>query len=84
MNGVKDLLAKPDTGVDTQSEQTRIDEQLTAMIDSLRTNPKPQQFAQRQSTQRQQQGQGGQGGQQTPRLPAEAELHLLASFRSRQ
>ena len=63
MHGVKDLLAKPETGVPTQAEQKRIEEQLTAMIESFRASPKPQQFAQHQQNQQQRQPGQGQGGQ---------------------
>ncbi|MGA2581846.1 MAG: DUF4175 family protein [Tepidisphaeraceae bacterium] len=79
MQGVKDLLAKPQTDQTTQAEQTRIEDQVSAMIDSLKVQPKPQRFAQeRNGQQGQGQGQGqGQQGQQTPTLPPEAELHLL-------
>jgi hypothetical protein len=66
MRTVKGFLAVPQTNVVTQSEQTRIEEQLQAMIDSLMVKPKQSPFAQR-----------GGGGQCKPMLPSEAELRLL-------
>ncbi|HEX8522029.1 MAG TPA: DUF4175 family protein, partial [Tepidisphaeraceae bacterium] len=68
MGLVKDDLGKPDTGVVTQAEQTRVVEQLDAMIKSLKVEPLDKKFAQRG---------GGGGGQCSPKLPAEAELRLL-------
>ena len=71
---VKDDLAKPDTGIATQTEQSRVVEQLTAMIDNLTMKPpeKPK-FDEK--------GGGGAGqGQGAPpknKLPSEAELRLL-------
>jgi hypothetical protein len=67
MNSVKDGLAKPDTGVVTQAEQSRVAEQLQAMIDNLVEKPKQSKFA----------GRGGgqcKGGVQ---MPTETELRLL-------
>jgi hypothetical protein len=69
MRSVKDQLAKPDTGVPSQAEQTRIEDQLQAMIDSLMVKPKQSDFAQ--------QGGGGGGGGGSPGLPPEAELRLM-------
>ena len=40
MNVVKDDLAKPTTDVPTQAEETRIEDQLQAMIDSLKMRPR--------------------------------------------
>src|SRR5207244_1497727 len=68
-------------GMPTQSEQTRIVEQLDAMIKNLATNRRRSPFAQEnQDNQQQQQGQQQQRQQQAnrgPRLPTEAELRLL-------
>ena len=66
MNSVKDLLSKPQTDVVTQAEQTRIEDQLQAMIDSLSVKPKEIPFASK----------GGGSGQCKPGLPTEAELRL--------
>ncbi|HEY7090468.1 MAG TPA: hypothetical protein VH518_20390, partial [Tepidisphaeraceae bacterium] len=70
MGDVKNDLGKQLTGVPTQAEQTRIVEQLDAMIRNLATKPKESKFAQEG---------GGGGGQNNggPRLPTEAELRLL-------
>jgi len=70
MSDVKSDLAKPTTGAPTQAEQTRIVEQLDAMIRNLATKPKESKFAQ---------DGGGGGGQSNPgpQLPTEAELRLL-------
>jgi hypothetical protein len=68
MDMVKNDLAKPDTGIVTQSEQVRVVEQLDAMIKSLKVEPLDKKFAERG---------GGGGGQCSPKLPAEAELRLL-------
>lgn len=65
MRAVKGYLAMPQTSTVTQAEQTRIEEQLQAMIDSLQVKPKQSPFAQR-----------GGGGQCKPMLPPEAELRL--------
>jgi hypothetical protein len=65
MRSVRGLLAMPQTNVVTQAEQTRIEDQLQAMIDSLMVKPKQSPFAQR-----------GGGGQCKPMLPPEAELRL--------
>lgn len=82
MNDVKADLSKQTTGVSTRAEQTRIVDQLNAMIRNLQVRPRDSKFAQNDNGQQQQQDQqGGQGqaGQQKrpPRLPAEAELRLL-------
>jgi hypothetical protein len=66
MNSVKDSLAKPQTDAVTQAEQTRIEDQLQAMIDSLSVKPKEIPFANK----------GGGSGQCKPGLPTEAELRL--------
>jgi hypothetical protein len=66
MNSVKTLLTKPQTDVVTQAEQTRIEDQLRAMIDSLMVKPKQIPFASK----------GGGSGQCKPGLPTEAELRL--------
>jgi hypothetical protein len=73
MREVKTDLAQPNTGAVTQAEQQRIEDQLTAMIDSLKAKPKQSQFA----SPRNPSGgsSGGQGG--PPPLPPEAELRLL-------
>ena len=72
MNEVKDDLAKPQTGMATQAEETRIEEQLQAMIDSLKVRPKEKQFAER--------SQGGGSGQCKTKMPSEAELRLLKAL----
>jgi hypothetical protein len=73
MNSVKEMLAKPRTDVVTQAEQTRIEEQIQAMIDSLSVKPKEIPFAMKNS--------GGNGsGQGSPELPTEAELRLLKAL----
>jgi hypothetical protein len=69
MRNIKTLLAKPDTSVATQGEQANVEDQLQAMIDSLKVKPKQSPFAQEG-------GGGGGGGGQKP-LPTEAELRLL-------
>ena len=66
MNSVKESLAKPQTDAVTQAEQTRIEDQLQAMIDSLSVKPKEIPFANK----------GGGSGQCKPGLPTEAELRL--------
>jgi hypothetical protein len=68
MNSVKQALAKPRTDAVTQAEQTRIEDQLQAMIDSLTVKPKEIPFAQK--------GGGGGSGQGKQGLPSEAELRL--------
>src|SRR5438270_9885870 len=74
MNEVKDDLAKPDTGNPTQAEQTRVVEQLQAMIDNLAIKPpQPKKFADKNNGG----GKGGQQGQPKKQLPGEIELKLL-------
>ncbi len=70
MDDVKDNLAKPKTDAVVQAEQTRIEEQLQSMIDSLKENPKQSKFNQPG---------GGGGGKGTPKvkMPSEVELRLL-------
>jgi hypothetical protein len=73
MQEIKDELAKPDAGKVTQAEQTRVVEQLQAMIDDLTVKPKDK-FAQKGGDQKQ----GAAGGQgKKKKLPGEAELKLL-------
>jgi hypothetical protein len=67
MNSVKAALAKPQTDAVTQAEQTRIEDQLQAMIDSLEVKPKEIPFAQKG---------GGSGQSKNSGLPTEAELRL--------
>jgi hypothetical protein len=74
MNSVKDDLAKPETGVPTQAEETRIEEQLQAMIDSLAVKPQQKEFADRNK------GGGKGGGSNKVRMPSEAELRLLKAI----
>ena len=74
MREVQADLAKPETDAATQAEQQRIEDQLSAMIDSLKVKPKQSQFAQPHSGGRGG-GNGGQGGAMP--LPPEAELRLL-------
>lgn len=77
MGEVKDELAKPELGVTTQAEQTRIVDQLNAMIENLKVTP-PQddkKFADKNGGNNG--GGQGQGGQQKTKLPGEAELRLL-------
>ncbi len=72
---VKDDLAKPDTGVATQTEQARVTEQLTAMIDNLTMKPPDKSKFDEKGD-----GKGagkGQGEKPKPKLPTEAELRLL-------
>jgi hypothetical protein len=71
MNSVKDDLAKPTTGVPTQAEETRIVEQLDAMIKNLEVHLLDRRFEAKG---------GGGGGQCGPKLPTEAELRLLKSL----
>jgi hypothetical protein len=73
MNVVKDDLAKPETGTPTQAEETRIEEQLQAMIDSLAVKPQQKEFKDRNK--------GGKGGGSSKvRMPGEAELRLLKAL----
>jgi Domain of unknown function (DUF4175) len=71
MKSVQQDLAKPRTDVVTQAEQSRIEDQIQAMIDSLAVKPKQSPFATKGG-----QG-GGRGGQSGATLPTEAELRLL-------
>src|SRR5262249_524848 len=76
MGEVKDDLAKPELGQATQSEQTRVVDQLNAMIENLKVTPPEDKdkFAHKQGNN----GAGqGQAGQQKQQLPGEAELRLL-------
>jgi hypothetical protein len=73
MNEVKDDLGKPETGVPTQAEERRIEEQLQAMIDNLAQTLKDPKFAERK-------GGGGQGGKSGPRMPSQAELRLIKAL----
>jgi len=66
---VKEDLVKPVTGVPTQAEQTRVVEQLDAMIKNLAIKPLERKFESPKG--------GGGGGQCSPKLPTEAELRLL-------
>lgn len=75
MNGVKDDLGKPDTGVSTQAEQKRIVAELDAMIRDLAIKPVVSKFAQHDSG-----GGGGGGAGQSAPMPTEAELRLLKDF----
>ncbi|MEA2710350.1 MAG: hypothetical protein QOF78_2951, partial [Phycisphaerales bacterium] len=59
MNGVKDDLGKPATGVPTQAEEARIVEQLDALIKNLEVKLLDRRFEQR--------GGGGGGGQCGPK-----------------
>ncbi|MGD0462030.1 MAG: hypothetical protein ABSB74_06045 [Tepidisphaeraceae bacterium] len=70
MRSVRQELAKPQTDIVTQAEQTRIEEQIQAMIDSLSVKPKEIPFAIKEGA-----GSGSGSGQQP--LPTEAELRLL-------
>ena len=72
MGEVKDELAKPDTSVVTQAEETRIEEQIKAMIDSLAVKPRQSEFNERSK--------GGRSGQAKARMPSEAELRLLKAL----
>lgn len=71
MNDVKSDLGQSETGKATQAEETRIVEQLDAMIKSLAVKPPEKEFHEQQ--------QGGGGGAQAakPKLPTEAEIRLL-------
>ncbi|HEV2296422.1 MAG TPA: DUF4175 family protein [Tepidisphaeraceae bacterium] len=71
MDLVKEDLAKPATGVPTRAEQTRVVEQLDAMIRNLAIKPMERQFESRGG------GGGGGGGECPPMLPTESELRLL-------
>ncbi len=78
MNSVKDDLGKQLSGVATQTEQTRIAEQLQAMIDNLVEHHDQSKFAQDNPQQGGGQGQGQQAGKK--RLPTEAELKLTQAL----
>jgi hypothetical protein len=71
MNDVKGDLLAPEKAVDTQAEQTRIVDQLDAMIRNLATKPKESKFAADSG------GGGGSGSSSAPPMPTEAELRLL-------
>jgi hypothetical protein len=75
MDEVKDDLAKPATGKPTQAEQARIEEQLAAMIDNLKTRQaEREKFANRNNGG----GQQGKPGQKPPpKMPSGVELRLL-------
>jgi len=73
MNLVKKDLSRPDPGEVTQAEEIRIEEQLQAMIDSLKTEPLPKEMADQKNGG----GGGGGGGKKPPKLPPEAELRLM-------
>jgi len=75
MNEVKDDLAKPQTDTPTQAEESRVEEQLQAMIDSLAVKPRQREFNERNR----QNASGGQG-QPKVRMPGEAELQLLKAL----
>lgn len=75
MNNVKDDLAKPATGEPTQAEQSKIVEQLDAMIAALAVKPPDQKFEQKSGD-----GGGGGAGGGGPKLPTEAELQLLKAM----
>ncbi len=73
MNEVKDALAKPSTGTATQAEQTRIEEQLDAMIKNLAQKKPDKPFENAKGG-----GGGGGGGKPPPpRMPTDVELRLL-------
>lgn len=73
MGQVKEKLAKPETGAIVQAEQTRIEEQLQSMIDSLKETPKQSPFDQKG---------GGGGGQCKTKMPSEAEMRLLKELQT--
>jgi hypothetical protein len=72
MANVKDGLAKPDTGIVTQAEQTRVAEQIQAMIDNLVEKPKQSKFA----------GKGGGQCKGGVKMPTETELRLLRGLQT--
>jgi hypothetical protein len=80
MNEVKDDLAKPVTAAPTQAEETRIEDQLQAMIDGLKIKPKKSDFNERQQKQQQGQQPGQPGQKPKPKMPSEAELALLKAL----
>jgi hypothetical protein len=67
MKSIRQDLEKPRTDLVTQAEQTRIEDQIQAMIDSLQVKPKQIPFASKG---------GGGSGKSAPSLPTEAELRL--------
>ncbi len=77
---VKEDLAKPVTGIPTQAEQKRIEEQLQAMIDNLaQPKKKNDAFAQKQNKSS---GGGGSGKKPPPRMPTDVELRLLKDLQT--
>lgn len=81
MSGVKTDLAARNTSKPTQAEQSRVIEQLDAMINSLTIKPPDKkEFEDRQANSGGGQGQGQQ--QQRQRLPSEAELKLLRELQN--
>ncbi len=76
MDDVKQQLGNQSTGEVTQAQQTKIEEQLAALIENLKQTPQKQEkFAKRPGG-----GQGGQGKPKPPSMPTEAELRLLKQF----
>jgi len=75
MRTVQADLAKPRTDAVTQAQQQRIEEQIAAMIESLKLNPRQSPFANPR-------GGGGGGGGGAPPLPPEAELRLLRQLQA--
>ena len=76
MDEVKGELAKPETGKLTQAEQTRIEEQLQAMIDNLaKKPPERSKFDQADGG-----GGGSGGGKKPPKMPTDVELRLLKAL----
>jgi len=71
MDRIKEDLNARRTGIPVRAEQTRVVEQLDAMIRNLAVKPPEDKFAQQGGG-----GGGGGGGAGTP-LPPEAELRLL-------
>ena len=79
MEGVQKDLAATKTAIATQAEQSRIAEELTAMIKNLEEKPpEPKKFE--NAANGGQQGQQGKGQQQGPKMPTEIELKLLKSL----
>ncbi len=76
MTLVKDALAEGKTDAEIRSEQTRIVEQLDAMIRNLSIEPPEKRFEQKQGAG------GGQGGGGAAPLPSEAELRLLKDLQT--
>ena len=78
MEAVQKDLATTKTAVATQAEQSRIAEELTAMIKNLAEKPpEPKKFENAANGGGQQ---GQQGKQQGPKMPTEVELKLLKSL----